>query len=370
MFLEMAINFCVLFTFSVLSYWPFQNRVRFHIPFPTLHPLLIGLISAITGLVLMHTAVRITDSIIVDARMVVIVLSGIFGGPIAPLVSGLIIGGARIFITEVTFDSIIAGTGTIVGGLVISYFTKRKGMSFRNSRFYFYYYIAQTSFILAFLMDFSWKAAAQIVYFIIFSFLSFFTVLFIFRELDIHFKKVNMAERLAETDFLTGLYNNRMFQKVTEQITSDANVPFCLLLLDIDHFKKVNDSYGHPIGDEVLRELASRLRRASHSYNGIVSRNGGEEFSVILPNAEKEMGMEVAETVRSAVESTSFKTTNRLELNITVSVGVSTFPNNGDKIQKLFNQSDIALYYAKNTGRNKVVHIEDTDKATPKSAYN
>lgn len=367
MFLEMVFNFCILFTFSVLSYWPFQNRVRFHFPFPALHPILIGLISAITGLVLMHTAVKITDSIIVDARIVVIVLSGIFGGPIAPLISGLIIGAVRIFIAGVTMDSIIAGTGTIVGSLVISYFTKRKGMTFRNSRFYFYYFLAQTSFILAFLMDFSWKATAQIVYFIIFSFLSFFTVLFILRELDIHFKKVSMAEKLAETDFLTGLYNNRMFQKVTDEITADANTPFSLLLLDIDRFKKVNDTYGHPIGDEVLREFASRLRRASHNYNGIVSRNGGEEFSIILPNAEKDMGMKVAETIRSAVESNSFKTTNGLKLDITVSIGVSTFPYNGDEIQKLINQSDIALYHAKNTGRNKVVHIEDTEKTTRKS---
>ena len=366
MFLEMAINFCILFTFSVLSYWPFQSRVRFHFPFPALHPLLIGLISAVAGLVLMHTAIAVTDSIIVDARIVVIVLSGIFGGPIAPLVSGLIIGGVRIFITGVTFDSIIAGTLTIFGGLVISYFTKRKGMTFRNARYYFYYYAVQTSLTLAFLMNFSWESATQVLYFMAFSFLSFFTVLFILREMDIHFKKVSMAEKLAETDFLTGLYNNRMFQKITETITANKNTPFSLLLLDIDHFKKVNDTYGHPVGDEVLRELASRLRRASHSYEGIVTRNGGEEFTVIVPNAEKEIGMEVAEIIRSAVESTSFKMTDGLQLDITVSVGVSTFPHNENEIQKLFNQSDIALYHAKETGRNKVVHIDEIVKATLK----
>lgn len=367
MFLGMAINFCILFTFSFLSYWPFQNRARFHIPFPALHPYLIGLIGGVTGLILMETAVSITDKVMVDARLVVIVLSGIFGGPIAPLVSGLIIGGARIFITGVTSSSIIAGTGTIIGGLVISVFTMKKRMTFRNARFYFYYFLIQTVIILAYLMDFSWTAAAQIFYFIAFSFLSFFTVLFILRELKIHFTKVSLAEKLAETDFLTGLYNNRMFQKVTESITKNTDAPFSLLLLDIDHFKRVNDTYGHPIGDEVLRELASRLRRSSHSYKGIVSRNGGEEFSVILHHAEKETGMEVAEIIRSAVDSVPFKTSNGLDLSITISIGVSTFPDNGDEIQKLFNQSDIALYHAKNTGRNKVVHIDETEKTAQKS---
>ncbi|MBS4200736.1 diguanylate cyclase [Bacillus sp. FJAT-49732] len=363
MLLEMAINFCVLFTFSVLSYWPFQNRVRFHIPFPSLHPIFIAFFSGITGIVLMGTSITITDSIIIDARMVVIVISGIFGGPIAPLISGLIIGGTRIFITGVTTTSIIAGAGTIIGGLVIFVFTMRKRMTFRNARFYFYYLVIQTVVLLACLMDFSWTAAVQIFSFIIFSLLSFFTVLFILRELDIHFTKVGLAEKLSETDFLTGLYNNRMFQKVTESITKNADEPFSLLLLDIDHFKKVNDTFGHPIGDEVLRELASRLRRESHIYNGIVSRNGGEEFSVIIPHAEKELGMEVAEIIRKAVEDFPFETSNGLELHITISVGISTFPNNGDEIQKLFNQSDIALYHAKNTGRNKVVHIEETEKA-------
>ncbi|MBS4195893.1 GGDEF domain-containing protein [Lederbergia citri] len=367
MFLGMAINFCVLFTFSVLSYWPFQTRVRFHMPFPSLHPFFIALISGITGIVLMGTSITITDAIIVDARMAVIVISGIYGGPIAPLISGLIIGGTRIFITGLTTTSMIVGIGTIIGGLVISVFTIRKRMTFRNARFYFYYFLIQTVVLLAILMDFSWTAAAQIFYFIIFSFLSFFTVLFILRELNIHFTKVSLAEKLSETDYLTGLYNNRMFQKVTESITKNTDAPFSLLLLDIDYFKRVNDTYGHPIGDEVLRELASRLRRSSHSYEGIVSRNGGEEFSVILPYAEKETGMEVAEIIRSAVENVPFTTSNGIDLSITVSVGVTTFPDNGDEIQKLFNQSDIALYHAKNTGRNKAVHIDETKKTSLKS---
>ncbi|MCJ8007882.1 diguanylate cyclase domain-containing protein [Lederbergia wuyishanensis] len=367
MFLEMAINFCILFTFSVLSYWPFQNRVRFHFPFPSIHPFLIGLISGITGLVLMGTGVTIADKVIVDGRSAVIVISGIFGGPIAPLISGLIIGVARIFLTGVTSSSVIAGVGTVIGGLVISLFSMKKRMTFRNAQFYFYYFTIQTVFVLAYLMEFSWTAATQIVYFIIFSFLSFFTVLFILRELSIHFTKVGLAEKLSETDFLTGLNNNRMFQKVTESITLNANTPFSLLLLDIDHFKKVNDTYGHPIGDEVLRELASRLRRVTHKYEGIVSRNGGEEFSVILQATEKDIGIEVAEMIRKAVESVLFQTSNGAELNITISVGLSTFPDNGNEMQKLYNQSDIALYHAKNTGRNKVVHIDEIVKTTLQS---
>lgn len=95
-FAELAVNFCILFTFSVLSYWPFQDRSRFSIPFPRLHPLMIGGLAGAAGIFLVEMSISVTPDLVLDARLAVVVISGVFGGPAAPLISGLMTGLYRL----------------------------------------------------------------------------------------------------------------------------------------------------------------------------------------------------------------------------------------------------------------------------------
>lgn len=165
--------------------------------------------------------------------------------------------------------------------------------------------------------------------------------------------KVNdQLETLASTDLLTGLKNRRFFQeKMLESLVlfREKQRYFSLLVVDIDHFKSINDTYGHPIGDLVLGNLAGLLQSLSRSTD-VVARYGGEEFVIILPDCEEEQAMGIAERYRSQVASADWG-----EYNITVSIGAATVVEE-DTEQSLFQKADNALYASKTGGRNRVTH--------------
>ncbi len=162
---------------------------------------------------------------------------------------------------------------------------------------------------------------------------------------------------LATIDGLTGVYNHRTFQERLEDLFSVARrykTPLSLLLMDIDYFKKFNDTYGHQIGDEVLKRVAKTIQNTMRDVD-VVCRYGGEEFVVILPQTTARDGYKAAERLRREMESKPFILNNQ-ELRITISLGVSNFPE-GDQINRedLISQADAMLYKAKRAGRNKSV---------------
>ncbi len=163
---------------------------------------------------------------------------------------------------------------------------------------------------------------------------------------------------LAIRDGLTGLYNHRHFQEqLSEELkqTEAKGASLSLLLLDIDRFKKLNDKYGHPAGDEVLKGLARTLQRNSRERD-IVARYGGEEFALILPATELESGLKIGEVLRESVEKACF-IVDKDSLRITVSVGLATYPEQTKTKEDLIGLADTALYRAKQEGRNRVVHL-------------
>ncbi|HEX8709239.1 MAG TPA: diguanylate cyclase [Pyrinomonadaceae bacterium] len=163
---------------------------------------------------------------------------------------------------------------------------------------------------------------------------------------------LDTCEEEAFTDHLTGLANRRRFERQLErEVTRTLRYsrPFCLLLLDIDHFKRVNDSYGHDIGDETIRRLALTLQAGTRGID-LAARIGGEEFAVILPETEFEGGVEVAERLRIAVKETEINVVGH----ITASFGVAEFPLCAPTGRELLAIADAALYDAKRQGRDRV----------------
>ena len=164
-----------------------------------------------------------------------------------------------------------------------------------------------------------------------------------------------MSEQAAR-DMLTNLYNRRTFEQRLQEETLRAQrygKPYSLLMLDIDHFKAINDSYGHPVGDTVLRILAGMLKNEVRDID-TVARYGGEEFVIILPETE---GMEaglLAERIRLEIAERPFRIRDGLEVPVTVSIGVACFPRCADSPQLLVERADQALYMAKQSGRNRV----------------
>jgi diguanylate cyclase (GGDEF)-like protein len=164
------------------------------------------------------------------------------------------------------------------------------------------------------------------------------------------------ALRLAAiTDPLTGLYNRRAMDQHLSELWTGANVgALSVLMLDIDDFKHINDTYGHPSGDRVIREVAATLRRCLRAQDSAF-RYGGEEFMVLLPNTPLEGAISVAESIRGRIEALHLEHVLSGRMRCTVSLGVASRQEREDCVS-LFHRVDRALYLAKGSGRNRVVH--------------
>lgn len=170
-------------------------------------------------------------------------------------------------------------------------------------------------------------------------------------------ESVNNTMAMAVTDELTGLYNRRYFDRHLAVMLGKAQGQgrdLALMMLDMDHFKAVNDTHGHDVGDTVLRELAQRLRRSIRGVD-LACRFGGEEFVVLMPDTDMSQAEAVAERVRVTVAEKPFEISETLMLSLTVSVGVSLNEEDHDTPETLLKRADIALYRAKRSGRNRVV---------------
>lgn len=169
-------------------------------------------------------------------------------------------------------------------------------------------------------------------------------------------KDFEQQYKLATTDGLTGLYNHRYFQEQMTNAIENAKryeTNFSLIIIDIDYFKKFNDNFGHQCGDRVLRTVAQTLRKNVRATD-IVCRYGGEEMSIILPNIGKEDAVFTAEKLCKIVATQEIKTNNEKTTNVTISLGVSTFPQDAQTAQELIKVADERLYNAKENGRNRV----------------
>ena len=164
------------------------------------------------------------------------------------------------------------------------------------------------------------------------------------------------ANKLAVTDGLTGISNRQSVEKSLQiefERSKRYNSPLSLIILDVDHFKDVNDTYGHQKGDEILIAFASLLKKACRT-NDIAARYGGEEFVMVLPQSNAQGAFKIAERVREEMMKISF-TGNESNFAVTVSCGVAEFNKDYESINKLIAEVDQALYEAKNGGRNRTI---------------
>lgn len=160
------------------------------------------------------------------------------------------------------------------------------------------------------------------------------------------------ANRQAITDGLTGLYNHRYFQDVLNRLTHSFRRyqrAFSLLMMDVDFFKAINDSYGHPVGDEILKHLARTLKKTLRATD-IISRYGGDEIAILLPETPLDRGTLVAQRLVRIVQDSPFAG----EIILSVSVGLAACPEHGEGVDELIGWADRGLYQAKQAGRNRV----------------
>jgi diguanylate cyclase (GGDEF)-like protein len=167
---------------------------------------------------------------------------------------------------------------------------------------------------------------------------------------------LDVCEEAAFTDHLTGLANRRRFERQLEREVGRVQRyerPFSLLMLDIDRFKNLNDSFGHDAGDEAIRRISRVLREGTRGID-LAARIGGEEFAVLLVETSKEGGFEVAERLRMAIKALEIPKAGQ----ITASFGVAECPRDAQTAADILKAADIALYEAKRNGRDQVVAVE------------
>jgi diguanylate cyclase (GGDEF)-like protein len=173
---------------------------------------------------------------------------------------------------------------------------------------------------------------------------------------------VKQLEVAVRRDGKTGLYNTTGWHALAERTLADAERhggTFGLLMLDLDHFKQVNDTYGHLAGDAVLRAVAQAITASVRSRADAVGRFGGEEFVVLLPGISHPDIGPLAERIRRAVSTLTVQTAQSAITGLSTSIGIAAYPTAGTSLQRLLDAADTALYHAKATGRNKVVHVTD-----------
>lgn len=314
-----------------------------------------GFMAGLLGCLLMLYSIKVTPEILLDFRLIPIILMGLYVSLSASIESAIIIGTFRIVYYGISLASGMGFIVALLSGVIAGLIGKMKGKiqikwALSISLVCVVVGIAYTCLLNdpSLLRD---VIVAHTISMSIASLLMYYFVNYI-QAFNAQYKKIREA---ATKDFLTGLHNVRYFDETFNSYISEAkiqNKSVSLLFIDIDLFKRVNDIHGHINGDLVLKEIGTIL--LSHARNNdTVTRKGGEEFTVLLFDCSLEQAMTVAERIRIAIKEHEFSTDKHQLMEITVSIGVSSYPETTSD-EELMEKADIALYRAKRSGRDRV----------------
>lgn len=319
--------------------------------------ILLGISGGFVGVLLMIYTIRIDGTTtIIDLRNFALMMVSYIGGTIPTIVSGIIIALYRTLYFGITKSSIMVVIQMILYPICFHLIDKKIKSDWKK----WFFKTLSMLIILLSVLSYLLKNVENVElvlfkYFIVnifFSILEYTLLSYVKTSNELY----RMYKKDSTKDFLTGLNNVRKFDSLLNYAMKNAkekDEKLSLLMIDIDFFKKVNDTYGHAEGDIVLRELGKILLKNCRSFD-IVSRNGGEEFTILLLDYPKIQALQVAEHVRSSVETHPFILSDQIRINITVSIGVASYPQDTNEIEKLLELADMTLYTAKRTGRNKV----------------
>lgn len=309
------------------------------------------------GIILLLYSVQITPNIIIDFRYIPILLTAIYGGFLSTIIASIGIGVFRVLYFGVSQPAIIGFITALIVGIGFSIICNIKSSRKSKLIFSIIYLFFVFSIALFIVLGLSITFFKTITMYCIGN-IGVCCIVFFYVENLIEFIKHNKKlEHEATKDFLTGLNNVKNFDtsfNSISQLTLKKWENLSLLFIDIDFFLKVNDTYSHNAGDIVLKELAEIFIDTVRVFD-VISRNGGEEFSILLLDCSSSHALKIAEKLRKKVETHQFNISDKVNLNITISIGVSTYPYTTNKIDDLLEDADKALHEAKRTGRNKVV---------------
>lgn len=312
--------------------------------------------SGILGILLMVNSVQVMPGLILDFRNIAIILSATYCGFVSAVITSLIIAVFRLIYASLTFSSILSALTVIVIGIACGFTAEFTMSRLKKWVIMSLYILTIPSISFLILINNQLLLIKTLSVYWIGTFMVSTLVYLYVKYLDLSKVTYRKYQLDSSIDHRTGLKNVRQFDnefnKIIKGLTDSSLIT--MLYIDIDFFKKVNDTYGHQNGDKVLEDLG-KILLSSCNYSDVVSRNGGEEFSVLMTDCPREKVLEVAERIRLAVQQHKFYLLDGQAINITVSIGVAIYPDTVNDINMIIEKADSALYEAKRTGRNKVI---------------
>lgn len=340
---------CVLIALQYI-YYQIKWRLGFAMMSTTREKVLSGTVSGFMAIILSFYAIETQFDITFGLGITALLICLVYSGRVSFIIGAVMFG---IWIYALPYHSLIFPIETYiwVGILFIIIETLYKGSrvelkglsSLVVLAFFFFLHIYWISGEIPF-------AVSTTALYLTLTTVSLLTGIGIIRYQQEFVKNVRLLSTQATHDGLTGLLNRRSFDEVIKQV--DTTKESALLMLDIDHFKSINDTYGHPAGDAVLKATADALKKTC-TVKETIARVGGEEFAVMVRDADLNGAVEMAERVRAAIESLKVKVDDDI-ITLTTSIGVATYPSQVKSIADLYRLADEHLYIAKKLGRNQV----------------
>jgi diguanylate cyclase len=350
------INAAILISFVSISNLIFY-KIGLSPRSPLKYRLLHGLICGLLGMVLIEFGVPIPPSGVMSFRNIAIIWAALYSGPVSAVIAGVMIAGYRLIRLALNWSSLTALLGTTLVVVASCLIARLRLRLWKRGLIAVLFHLIVNTIIfsgviidgrtLRTLLSFYWIGTALVAW-----------LVYLYAErLETTSRQFRIFKEESARDHLTGLNNLREYELFLTAAAEEARAnrePISLLYIDIDFFKSINDRFGHPAGDDVLKEIARIMKRICRRVD-FISRNGGEEFTILLVNCPAFSALEVAERIRRTVAQHPFQTADGERLTVTLSIGVATYPDHVADPDQLAERADEALYAAKRGGRNRVV---------------
>lgn len=354
---DLFVNICIMVTL-VFLYMKLRWRSAYEDAYSLKGVLIDGVSGGLMGYILMIFSIQVTDETILDLRYVPIMLMILFVGKTPASISSVLIISSRFLISanRSAVYSIFMIMILFTGYTAIEKLLEHRGDLMTKALTLTLFSNAVVTYFLAVLVaDLSVVGPLAVTYWLI-STIGGVSAIFLADYLKKSEYLFSKYETESSRDFLTGLYNVRRFDELwlmNSEKVKRTQGSLALLMLDIDYFKVINDTYGHASGDSVLIEM-SRIIEAAVGSEGTVFRKGGEEFTVILNGYDRSGALSIAERIRQSVEQAAFSLSEDKTISLTISIGGAVYPETINETKGMIEKADAALYESKNAGRNRV----------------
>ena len=358
MFIQLLSFFSILFTFTLLIYWPFLHHFKQSAFIERTKPYVIGLKFGFFGIIFTIVGLELMNGFMVNSRMILVLFSGLLGGPISLLISGLIMGVGRFFLDNLTTVTFLLNLNFTVLTVVLFLFARKFKLTQQSIFIYFWAALAEGIIVLFIGLTINEIGFFYLMLYASFTIFTFYFIYFVIYQVKRSNDTVQETYYLQYIDYQTKLQNNRAIHSYLENLVK-KKIDFTMLLIDVNDFRLVNSLYGFPAGDAVIKQLGLLFTDYAEKNDVVIGRIGGEEFLVILKNVAPAVAIVEANQFIQAIAKHSFVGPKNTEIRISVSVGLCSYPTNGEDLHTLTKKIILTQQHAKANSISSYFHASN-----------